>query len=83
MINSNMKKIVEFLGYVAVFLIMIALILTKVVPSIADMCRYIAGIIGLVITVCAGYMYTRSKRNPVFIILFLIAIIVIIVMYVI
>lgn len=81
MSSLGFKKFVQMLGFVAMVLFMIAIILAKFVPSISAICNLIATLIGLFVIVIVAFMYVKGKRNPIFFAIFAVCLIVIIVMY--
>ncbi len=72
---------VNFLAFVAIILIGIALILKK--TSFGGQLQLIANIIAYVMLAVFAFFYARSKRNLIFVILWLAAVVLIVVSYII
>lgn len=82
MSNFTFKKVVEFIAYIALMLVLVAFAVGKIFPKTAGICSMIATIIALLVTAVVAFMYAKGKRNPLFMIFYVIAVIVIIILYV-
>lgn len=76
-----MKKVVNFFAYVAIIFVAIAITLGTIWDAIAVL-RHIGEIIAYVITGISAFYYARSKQNFWFMIVFIVASILIVLMLV-
>ena len=76
-----MKKVMNFFAYVAIIFVAIAITLGTVWSAVGVL-RNIGEIIAYVITGVSAYYYARSKQNIWFMIAFIIAAVLIVVMLV-
>ena len=95
MANYNMRRMLNFLGFIATILISIAMVLAMIVngvsggtiaglnlrgASIASIIVFVANIFAYFITIIAGFSYARSKRSAWFMIAQIVATFVIVVL---
>jgi len=76
-----MKKVMNFFAYVAIIFVAIAITLGTVWDDIAVL-RSIGEIIAYVITGISAFYFARSKQHPAYMICFVVAAVLIIVMLV-
>ena len=80
------KQFVNFLAYISIALIAVALLLNKtlgwLIPNVVDVFNIIAQIIAYSITAVYAFMYAKSKRNIGWMVAYIIFVIVIIVFFV-
>ncbi len=81
MTSLSQKRVVQFIAYVALILVLISLAVGKIFPATAYVCGQIATITSYVITAIVAFMYAKSKRNPVFMILYIAVVITLIIMF--
>lgn len=77
----TLKMVVNFIAFVAVILVGIALILKN--TSIGGQLQFIANVIAYVMLAVFAFFYAKSKRNIVFVLLWLAAVVLIVVSYII
>ena len=95
MANYNMRRMLNFFGFIATILISIARVLAMIVngvsggtiaglnlrgASIASIIVFVANIFAYFITIIAGFSYARSKRSAWFMITQIVATFVIVVL---
>ena len=95
MANYNMRRMLNFFGFIATILISIAMVLAMIVngvsggtiaglnlrgASIASIIVFVANIFAYFITIIAGFSYARSKRSAWFMITQIVATFVIVVL---
>ncbi len=83
MANLELRKFINFLGYIATMLIALALAISLLVSlldkgsggipmfnivDVVSALTCIASIIAFLVTIICGFLYAKSKRNHVFII---------------
>ncbi len=79
--NFKFEKFLNFLAYVAIIFVAVALLLGKVINSLTAL-RDIAEIMAYFITAISAFYYARSKRNPWIIVAYIVAVVIIIVILV-
>lgn len=97
MANYGLRKVLNFLGFIATMLIGIAMILAMIVNGVnggtitglnlrgataAEIIVFVANIFAYFITIIAGFSYARSKRSVGFMIAQIVATLVIVVLVV-
>ena len=95
MANYGLRKVLNFLGFLATMLIGVAMILAMIVngatgatiaglnlrgASVASVIVFIANIFAYFITIIAGFSYARSKRSAWYMVAQIVATLVIIVL---
>lgn len=78
MADFNWKRFVNFIAYVALIFVAVALVFVKFIPKLTVL-KEVAEIIAYTITAVFAFMYARSKRNPWVMAFFVIATIVLVV----
>lgn len=79
--NFKFQKFLNFLAYVAIIFVAVALLLGRFITSLSAL-RDIAEILAYFITAISAYYYARSKRNPWIIVAYIAAVVIVIVMLV-
>lgn len=77
----TLKMVVNFIAFVAVILVGIALILKN--TSIGGQLQLVANVIAYVMLAIFAFFYAKSKRSIIFILLWLAAVVLIVVSYII
>ncbi len=75
MTKQTIKRLIDFIGFVAVIGAAILVLLAKLIPSASNIILLIAGIICFFVCVLSGTYYALTKRNGVYIALVCIAVI--------
>ena len=76
-----MKKVINFFAYVAIMFVAIAITIGTIWKAVAPL-RQIAEIIAYVITGISAFYYARSKQQPGYMIAFVVASVIIVLMLV-
>jgi len=76
-----MKKFMNFIAYVAIMFVAIAITIGHIWSDISVL-RNIAEIIAYAITAVSAFYYARSKQHPAYMICYVVAVVLIIVMLV-
>lgn len=83
MTKQRIKRIIDFIGFVAVLVTAVLVLVGKLVPQITTIMYYVSWAIAfLVAALCGGY-YAISRRNGIFITLYVAAMLAIIVIFII
>ena len=83
--EKGFRKIINFLAFIAIFFIGIVLLINWIfgakMPTVTTTLVQIATIIAFFVTCVNAFYFVRSKRNGVYLLLYIIAIILIAVCY--
>lgn len=84
-IQFSLKSFANFMAFVALMFIGIALILTKIIGAgaVVNALQLVSEIIAYCMVSISAFYYARSKRNLLFLILWIVAIVLIVVSYII
>ncbi|MBQ8430460.1 MAG: hypothetical protein IJX26_00740 [Clostridia bacterium] len=76
-----MKKVINFFAYIAIMFVAVAITIGSIWSAVSVL-RTIGEIMAYVVTGISAYYYARSKQSPAFMIAFIIAAVLIVVMLV-
>ena len=83
--TTNWRSLINFCAFIAIAMIGLALLISKLIKpgEFTSALTLVANIISYTIVAISGFYYARSRRNFVYFIIWIIAIVLIIVSYVI
>lgn len=80
------RKIVQALSYISLFIIGIVLLLDVIIgvkaPEVMNILKNIANVLAYIVVCVNGFFFVRTKRSAVYVFLYIFALILIIVCYV-
>ncbi len=75
------KNIIHFISWLCVILIAVVAIVAKIIPSIENICRMIALILGVFAAVLGAAYFASSRRNKLYLVSLVLAVVLIVVFY--
>lgn len=76
----NWRNFVNFIAFLAICCIGVALVVGKIFPSIGGAFEQVAKILAYLITAISAFYYVRNKRNTIYYIVWAVVVILIIVL---
>ncbi len=78
--KSNLKSLMYLVAFIGLVLIAVSLVIVKIAPSVAGACSLIANVIAYSMVAFFSFFFVRSKRNPVFLITWIVCLVIVVVM---
>ena len=76
------RNVIHFICWLCVIAIAIVAVVAKIVPSIENICRMIALILGIFAAVLGASYFAASRRNKLYLVALILAIVLIVVFYI-